>query len=68
MNKEIHISFRAPLDMIKFQEQIMAEIQKKTSRKVTYSKFFRGVLDILRRDAKLRAKMVSEIARIIDMQ
>lgn len=68
MNKDLHISFRVPADMMEFQEQIITDIQRKTSRKVTYSKFLRGQLDILRRDPKLKKVIVERIAKIIDMQ
>ncbi|MBD3380225.1 MAG: hypothetical protein GF408_07175 [Candidatus Omnitrophica bacterium] len=68
MNKEFHVSFRVPADMMKFQEEIISEIQENTSRKVTYSRFFRAQLDILRRDKKIRKDIVQRIAKIVDSQ
>jgi hypothetical protein len=68
MNKDFHVSFRLPADMLRFQEQIMEEMQKKTSRKVNYSRFFRAQLDVLRKDPVLREKIFKEMLRIIDNQ
>jgi hypothetical protein len=68
MNKDLHISFRVPLDMLRFQEDLMLEIQKRTSRKVTYSRFFRAQLDLMKRDPGIKKRIVQEIAKIIDSQ
>jgi hypothetical protein len=68
MNKDFHVSFRLPVDMLRFQEEIMGEMQKKTSRKVNYSRFFRAQLDVLRKDPVLREKMLKQMVRIIDNQ
>jgi len=46
----------------------MLEIQKRTSRKVTYSRFFRAQLDLMRRDPVIKRRVVQEIAKIIDSQ
>ncbi|MBD3380315.1 MAG: hypothetical protein GF408_07630 [Candidatus Omnitrophica bacterium] len=68
MNKDLHICFRVTKDMLDFQEELMAEIQKRTSRKVTYSRFLRGQLDLARRDKKFKERLISNIAEIIDSQ